>query len=75
MQPAIDVAGSDATRAEAAYEAQQQQVLSEQTKLTALNAELAALGGQETSDQVTIAANKASLGSLIRATVEFDRKR
>ncbi len=70
MQPAIDVAGSDATSAEAAYEAQQQQVLSEQTKLTALNAELAALGGQETSDQVTIAANKASLGSLIRATVE-----
>jgi surface antigen/peptidoglycan hydrolase CwlO-like protein len=70
MQPSIDVAGSAVSGAEAAYEAQQQQVLSEQARLNALNAQLAALGGQETSDQNTIADNKTALASLIRATFE-----
>jgi surface antigen len=70
MQPSLDVAGRAVTGAEAAYETQQQNVLAQQAKLNDLNNQMLHLNQQLTSDQATVAKNKAALAQVIRATFE-----
>lgn len=70
MQPNLNVAGRAVNGAESAYQSQQQKVLAEQAQLNQLNSQMLHLDQQLTSDQATVAQNKAALGKVIRATFE-----
>lgn len=70
MQPSLNVASGQLTGAEAAYNAQQQKVLTEQAQLNQFNTQLTSLSQQLTSNQETSAKAKQQLAMVIRATWE-----
>ena len=70
MQPTLKAAGGSVGSAEALFNAQQTKVLNERKQLDGLNASLLSLSSQLTSNDATVAQNKAQLAAITRATYE-----
>ena len=70
MQPNLRAAGGSVGSAEALFNAQQTKVLNERKQLDGLNASLLSLSSQLTSNDATVAQNKAQLAAITRATYE-----
>jgi surface antigen len=70
MQPSLSAAGGAVNSAEGMFNAQQQKVLNERTRLTKLNATLLSLSSALNSNDATAAQDKAQLAAITRATYE-----
>ena len=70
MQPNLRAAGGSVGSAEALFNAQQSKVLNERKQLDHLNATLLSLSSQLTSNDATVAQDKAQLAAITRATYE-----